>query len=128
MITGFEKQTHDLTNEELRMVTQLCKGFLAHVGKENAITSVKIIKKMAALGHHTKGPRLRRMVNHIRLRRKVSNLCSTNQGYFIAKTQAELDSYAKSLDERIGAIQAVRNSFGKVMAVADKDSQMTMQI
>ena len=42
------------------------------------------------------GPRIRKIINHIRLNGLVPGLMATSEGYYIATTPEELDEYMKA--------------------------------
>ena len=111
MITLFENETHDLTDEEKNALPLMIKGLKSHRGKANAITSAKMIEGMEIRGHKMNGARVRKMINYIRCKRLITNLIGSSSGYYVATHQKEIEDYKKSLDERIAAIQAVRDSF-----------------
>lgn len=112
MINGFEEQTHDLTEDEIKLVIPiLVKGFKTLVGKEKAMTSKAICKQI--LDHHNMlitGPRLRKMVNYIRTNHMVMLLMATSNGYYVADDAQEVLDYIQSLRDRAGAITAVADS------------------
>lgn len=112
MITGFDKHTKDLTAIEKDIVLPiLTKGFKQLVGKKAAMTSGAIIDSVRT--HHNltiTAPRLRKIVNYIRINDKVPLLISTSKGYYVATDQQEVIDYIKSLRERSEAISHVADS------------------
>jgi hypothetical protein len=114
MITNFEEETHDLTTHEKDVLLPLMvKGLKNKVGKENAVTSKQIIRGFKNSGYSMDGPRVRKLVNYIRVKSLIPCLMATNKGYHITNDKAELESFLKSLDERIWAIRAVRDAVGR---------------
>ena len=111
MITGFERETHKLTDEECRMIKPMVNGLKDHVGKNNPVTSNEIMAGMKKIGFKINGARVRKLINFIRVTKRVPNLIATSFGYYIATSPAELEKYKRSLDERISAIKMVRESF-----------------
>ena len=114
MITTFEAQTHPLTEDEKAILPKIVRGLSDKKGRNNAVTSTFICSKMnnsPNMPFKLDGPRLRKIINHIRTKGLLKSLCSSSRGYFIANTNKELDDYLCSLDERISAIQQIRNSF-----------------
>lgn len=111
MITGFEKQTYKLITEEVEMIPHLVDILQGRIGKGRAITSKEIEGHFESLGFKCGGPRVRKMIHFIRVTRRVKNLIATTLGYYVAQTPQELQSYIKSLEERIDAIECVKNSF-----------------
>lgn len=111
MITGFERETHKLTDYECEMIRPMINGLLQHIGKDNAVTSTQMIAGMKTHGFKINPPRVRKLINFIRVTNRLKNVIATSHGYYISTKQTEIDNYKKSLDERISAIQALRNSF-----------------
>jgi len=126
MITGFERETHDLTEAELKIAKPIAAGLMTKIGKESATTSNQICTAMNRIKDqegwpNLTGPRLRKIINYLRTTGKIKNLIATSDGYYVAKTQEEINDYKKSLTERIAAIQAVHDSFqGPTMPTTDE--------
>ena len=111
-IKNFEEITHNLHETELNMIPLFLAGFENKIGKHNAITNKEIIAGFKSR-YNVKltPPRIRKIINHIRVNQLIKNLCSTSKGYFIAQDENELAEYLESLDNRINEITRVRNSF-----------------
>lgn len=107
MITGFEKQTHDLTDEEKVLLPQFVAGLKTKIGKKNAITNGKMRQGFEKKGVLVTDARTRKIINHIRITGLVPLLCSTSKGYFVAQTREEIELYLQGLKERIEAQTAV---------------------
>ena len=112
MITGFEDHTKDLTAVEKDILLPiLIKGLKNLVGKKTALTSNVIIKQI--MTHHNlvlSPPRLRKIVNYIRINNKVPLLLSNSKGYYVATDHQEVIDYIKSLRERAESINYVADS------------------
>tara|TARA_R110000822_G_scaffold2004_13_gene9616 strand:+ start:7198 stop:7566 length:369 start_codon:yes stop_codon:yes gene_type:complete len=119
MITGFNDQTKELTKiEKDKILPILIKGFKQLVGKDAAMTSVAIIAMIKQYHDLTLSPpRLRKMVNHIRINNKVPLLLSNRKGYYIASDQQEVIDYIKSLRERAEAIDHVADALTRQFKV-----------
>jgi hypothetical protein len=116
MITGFEAQTIELSNEELRCVQLMIPSLKARVGKEKAVTSQQIINWLKNnYGILTTGPRVRKMINYIRINRLVENLVATSEGYYVETDPKKVREYVMSLHQRAEAIMAVANSYSKLL-------------
>lgn len=113
MVTGFEKETHPLTELELKVILPYMVSKLNHnVGHANRVKASKIIEKvntmLKARGYKNRknnplklsGPRFRQIIHEIRLKSLVPNLIATNEGYWVATKQEEIDDYINSLKER----------------------------
>jgi len=111
MIEGFEKYTGKLTDYELNMAEVIAKGLRGKIGKENAITSGRIISAMTNSGYELTGARLRKIINYLRTSKKVENLICSSDGYYRTEDPEEILRYIKSLEHRAEAILAVARSF-----------------
>ena len=121
MINGFEEQTHDLTDKELELVGVIIKGLSNKIGKDKAITGAKICKAMDLVG-----PRLRKIINHIRIYNLLPALCSSSNGYFVADNLNELEEYIVSLKQRISAQIRVLHALEKQDQVFGGAGQTTI--
>lgn len=112
-INGFEKETNPLSPKETKWATLLARALKVRVGAENCITSDQIIANFRAMSPPIKitGSRVRRMINHIRCNRWVTNLVATNNGYYVETDQKKILLYVTGLRQRVEAIEAVINSF-----------------
>ena len=88
-------------------------GLRTKVGQDKAVTSAEIIRVLKAEPYNFKinGARVRKVINYIRLNGIVRNLVATSKGYYIEQDPKAVELYKQSLRERIGAIEAVLNSF-----------------
>jgi hypothetical protein len=108
MIQGFEKQTQPLSEyEQKTLLPVLVRGLRERVGKARRISSSAIIQGMNAAGYKLGGPRLRKIINHIRTNDLLVGLVSNGQGYFVATTASEIDECIASLQGRVDATQAI---------------------
>jgi len=110
MINGFEKETHELNDYEMQLVPKIVKGLLRKIGKNNAITSSEIAKAFKQHGYKLDGPRLRKIINFIRVNGLAYNLIATSKGYYIGQDEHECMAYIQSLDQRANEIIMVRDA------------------
>lgn len=111
MITGFEEETAPLTEyEERELLPVMIDGLSKKIGKENAVTSSTIVRRLKEKGLKIDGARVRKLINHIRRHDLVPLLCGSSKGYWIEHNEEEINKYILSLHERIEAISAVRNA------------------
>ena len=96
MIKGFEEYTYELTEDELLMVDKIIRGLSPKLGKEKAVTSTVICKAI-----NISAPRLRKLINFIRITNQLPGLCSCKNGYFVSKSLEEIEDYIISLKQRI---------------------------
>lgn len=111
MVTGFEKETHELTDYETnKVVPAIVRKIKHNYGAKRAVTGKVIIRELDGMGMKTTAPRLRKMINYIRINNLVYNLVASSKGYYIANSPAECRRFIKSLDERANAIILVRDA------------------
>jgi hypothetical protein len=104
MITGFSKETSELSEKEKELVPLFVAGLQRRIGKDNAITNVEIRNIMLQkFNVKVPGTRVRKIINHIRITEKVPCLCATSNRYYVAKDEFEMKEYLTSLSERVDA-------------------------
>ena len=74
-------------------------------GKEMAVSGSLICEKM-----NLKGPRLRKIINYIRVKNLHYGLCSCGKGYYTANTLKELEECVISFKQRIASQVKVLNA------------------
>jgi len=121
MIKGFEDYTYELTNYEKELVEKLIKGLSPKIGRSNAVTSTVICKSLNIVG-----PRLRKLINHIRITNQLAGLCSTSKGYFVAENLGEIDDYIISLKQRIRSQVEVLNSIERQTVLWGGSGQLSL--
>lgn len=108
MLQGFQTQTEPLTEYERdTLLPVIVRGLINKVGEAKAITNAAITKAMRGAGYVLDGPRLRKIINHIRTSDIIPGLVSNAQGYFVATTASEIDECIVSLQGRVDATQAI---------------------
>ena len=111
MVNGFEKETEELTEKEMKEILPLIVcGLKNKIGEKNQISSTEIISKMKERNYKISPARLRKMINYIRTNNLIFNLVASSKGYYIANTPSECRSFIESLDQRINAIITVRDT------------------
>ena len=109
MITTFENITHELSEEELRLVPVIVHSF-RHYKKTNPIKADLIVSRMntylESKGVKTRmnQPRLRKIVNYIRTNGLLP-LIATSNGYFTSDNPVDILDQIKSLQERANSIE-----------------------
>tara|TARA_Y100000401_G_scaffold55808_1_gene44131 strand:- start:1550 stop:1921 length:372 start_codon:yes stop_codon:yes gene_type:complete len=121
MLKGFEDITYELTKEEMEKLPIVIKGLERKIGKGKAVTSTKICEAL-----NLKAPRLRKIINHIRINNLIFGLCSSSNGYFIADNEKELNEYIISLKQRIKAQVDVLNALEKQTLMFGGTGQTTL--
>ena len=105
MINDFEDITYELTEDELNKVPLIIKGISMRKGKAMAVSGSLICEKM-----NLKGPRLRKIINYIRVKNLHYGLCSCGKGYYTANKLKELEDCVISLKQRIASQVKVLNA------------------
>ena len=121
MIKGFEEYTYELTNYETELVEKLIKGLSPKIGRNKAVTSTVICKSLNIVG-----PRLRKLINFIRITNQLPGLCSSSKGYFVAENIGELDDYIISLKKRIRSQVEVLNSIERQTVLWGGSGQLSL--
>ena len=106
MLQGFEDYTADLTVQEIDvLVPFVVKGLERRVGIENAITSKQMCAGLNNFPRtavfNTKPPKLRKIVQYIRVHGLVPRLASSSKGYYICNDDLHFKEYLESLMARI---------------------------
>lgn len=115
MIQGFNTETKPLTEYEQNLCPIIARGLSTKIGKDKAITNKQICTAMVNAGYKLSDSRLRKIINHIRISGMVKCVIATSDGYYIAQTREEMQSYLESLGSREQAIAAVRESLEQQM-------------
>ena len=113
MITNFEQLTYEVTTMEKEIASYLAKDFNKnHRGKDNSITSSKIIKMLARKSRKWKmsDSRLRKIINYIRNENLCNCLIATSKGYYTSSKEQDVKIYMKSLAQRANEILHVRTA------------------
>ncbi len=104
MILGFEEYTIELNEEETKIAKKIAAKIELSVGKENAVTNDRIQYYFGMNDIKIGGARVRKMIQYIRQKGLVKDLCATSNGYFVAANRKELDDYITSLKQRRNSI------------------------
>lgn len=108
MITGFSEQTKPLSDYEREVLVPIvANGMLWHQGRKNAVTSSQICQSLRRKGFKIDGPRLRKVMNHIRINGLVGCVIAKSEGYWVSDDTNEIREYIQSLEERASSIMAV---------------------
>ena len=111
MITNFEDLTKGLTiNETTLILPRVIEMVKWRKGKENAVTNNKMINLLTAMGYNVTQPRIRKIINQIRMNGLVKNLLATSKGYYVSGDKKEINRYVLSLRERAASINAIADA------------------
>ena len=111
MIEGWEQETDELNGAERELIPGICKGLSLRVGRGQAVTAAEITKGFAARGVKVPGPRVRKLINHVRRHGLVPNLIASSAGYYVATDNEDKERYIRSLHARANAILEVAKAF-----------------
>ena len=110
MIKGFDEQTQPLTEyEEKFLLPVVISGLKTKRGADSAVTNNYIVSKLKPR-YKVDAPRLRKVINHIRVNDLLPGLIATSSGYYLATSESEINDYVDSLKGREDAIRAVRKA------------------
>ncbi len=123
MIKGFNSETAPLTEyEENVLLPLVLRGLKTKIGKENAVTNRTIVQRLNIAGYTVTEPRIRKLINHIRMTDLLPGLIATSGGYFLATSEAELLDYEQSLIGREDAIKQVRLAIARQRRILYNDA------
>lgn len=123
MIKGFNSETAPLTEyEENVLLPLVLRGLKTKIGKENAVTNRTIVQRLNIAGYTVTEPRVRKLINHIRMTDLLPGLIATSGGYFLATSEAELLDYEQSLIGREDAIKQVRLAIARQRRILYNDA------
>ena len=109
MIKGFEKQTIELNDHELNVVSILVDRFSKKPGLKNIVTNNQIIEGLRMKhGIEIKDSRVRKVIQYIRVNNLIPGLIATSKGYYSTEDIEELESWIESMVQRENAIRETR--------------------
>jgi hypothetical protein len=111
MVIGFEHLTAQLSDDEIKMAEVLALKLKALKGPEKAMNNRALRDYLLSVGLYTSPPRMRKMINYIRVHVLVHYLIANSRGYYVAEKWEEVESYVDSLRQRASAIMAVAQSY-----------------
>lgn len=105
MLQGWERETHDFTEFEYETILPIIiKGLSKKIGKENAVTNIKMVSALSERGIRTSEPRIRKIINFIRQKGIIRNLIASNKGYWIENSLEARKKYAETMMQRADSI------------------------
>ena len=123
MIKGFNSETAPFTEyEENVLLPLVLRGLKTKIGKENAVTNRTIVQRLNIAGYTVTEPRIRKLINHIRMTDLLPGLIATSGGYFLSTSEAELLDYEQSLIGREDAIKQVRLAIARQRRILYNDA------
>lgn len=111
MINGFEIRTKELTEYEIwNILPKISKGLLLKIGVKNAVKNRHICNVFKKNGFKTSPPRLRKIIQYIRIHGFVECLVSSSKGYWVAETKEECELHIESFNQRIDTMTKTRDA------------------
>jgi len=110
MINGFEKYTIELNDDELKIVDIIVDRFAKRPGIKNIVTNPQMIDGLKSIGILTTEPRIRKIIQYIRINCLIPGLIATSKGYYSTDDIDELESWVETMIQRENAIRESRNS------------------
>lgn len=104
-IVNFLEYTSELTGEEIVTCQIIVDRLRQNVGKKNRRTN-KFISGVLKLeyGLNVSSARMRKIINHIRVKGLIQNLIADSGGYYVSNDPDEINKYIFSLRQRGRAI------------------------
>ena len=113
MIVNFEEITKEISDEEIKILESVKQGFIAHTGKENAITGKVIASKLnSKFNMNLTDVRIRKIVNYLRSVENIPILASS-KGYYFSTDKTEIELEIASMQQRINSIEKAKNGLRK---------------
>lgn len=111
MITLFTNITEQITELEKKTLVPLVLETLERYSP-HTVTSGQLCHYLRSQGYDVSGPRIRKMVNYIRVTNAAapSVLIGCSNGYFLTSDVAVVDQQIESLEGRVDAIKAAIDS------------------
>ena len=111
MIKGFEDETKPLSLYETKSILpRLVDGLSKRIGLDLIVTNAEMIGQLRRENYSVNPARIRKLINHIRVKGLIKNLISTSRGYYVASKQQEVRDCITSLEQRESAIYTVRKA------------------
>lgn len=112
MLTLFTNITEELTELEKNTLVPMLVDTLKLTHERNRIKGKDLCGWFKASGHQVTEPRIRKMVNYIRVTSAMGNnvLIGASNGYFITRDLHLVDDQIESIQGRIDSMQAVIDS------------------
>jgi len=103
---NFEELTHELNDDEKRIAVLLCQLFREKPGKKNTFKNHDL-RQWLEKEHFEpiSGPRLRKVIQFIRLNGMLIGLIASHSGYWLTEDPEELRSWIESMQERENAVR-----------------------
>lgn len=110
MLDDYRDLTEELSDyEKGTLVPFILRGLSNKVGSAMAVTNAVMCKAAKAHNIETSEPRIRKVIQYLRITGIIPHLLSGRRGYYIATTVEEYDVCIDSLLKRIAAQEMMVN-------------------
>lgn len=127
MIKNFENVTADLNHDEKKIVPIIVKRFQNLQGKQNIVTNKEIIE---GLYKHCNikltQPRVRKIIQYIRLNNLLAGLIATQSGYYYTTSEVQIREWIETMKQREAAIRASYQIAEQHLNMLRRKSQATI--
>jgi hypothetical protein len=108
MINGFKEHTEPLNDYERgTLLPVIVRGLQTKIGASAAITNKEMADKMQEHGYKkVTGPRIRKIINFIRIQGLILNLVASSKGYYIENDIQERRKYVQGVKDRAASMLA----------------------
>lgn len=96
----------ELTNHEKQVIYPLVVQILSHRAKEKVFSNTKIRKILLEFGEEITDTQIRKIVYNIRKNEDIPLLLANNEGYFVASTIEEVNSWILTHQGKIEAMKS----------------------
>ena len=112
MLTLFTNITSELTELEKATIVPMLIDTLRHTNSKNRYTGRNISGWFKACGYDVSGPRLRKMVNYIRVMNLLAPfvLIGASNGYYVTDDAKKVAEQIESIEGRIDSMKCVVDS------------------
>ena len=108
MINGFDKHTAALSDKELKIMRLIAPHLKGKTGAAQAVTNKDISKGIERVhGIKLSPARLRKIINHIRIKAVIPRLVASSKGYYVEYNDFKFNEYVDSLHQRAASIANV---------------------
>ena len=105
-LNNYEALTHELTDDEKKLLPLVVNGLKTKIGKSKAIKNKEMLAGLQQwTGRKVSEPRLRKIIQYIRLNGIIERLIATPKGYWISNDIEEIEAYQETALQRINQFQ-----------------------
>ena len=108
MINGFQEFTEHLNEYERdTLLPLIIRGLQTKIGSKKAITNKKMVKALTDIGYDKLSePRVRKIINYIRIQGLITNLVASSKGYYIENNIEKRRKYVQGVKDRAQSMLA----------------------